>query len=61
MKYALLMLWIICDFLFGTFLIGGSIWMVLYKHCSGWWVAIAIVLCMSPTLYKVLAKEFGVK
>lgn len=61
MKYLLLIVWIIFDLIKDCLFIGGSIYLAIWRHCSGWWVVLGIILSFSPTLYKCLAKEFNCK
>ncbi len=60
MKYAFLIVWTICELIKDLTLLGGSIYLAIWKHCSGWWVVLAIVLCIAPTYYEVIRKEFGI-
>ena len=53
MKDSFLIVWIICDLVKDMFLLSGSIYLVVWQGCSGWWIVLAIILCCnSDTLFK---------
>jgi hypothetical protein len=56
----LLGLWVFCAFAVDVFFIGGAAYITFWRGRSAWWILAAIVVCQSPTLYKVLARRFGV-
>lgn len=60
-KDIVLMTWIICDLIKDIFLLSGSIYLVIWKGCSGWWIILAMILSGSPTLFKVLKKRYEIK
>ena len=56
-----LIAWIICDLIKDIFLLSGSIYLVIWKGCSGWWIVLSIILSASPTLFKVIRKRYEIK
>lgn len=44
-----LITWLIVDLIRDLFCLSGGIYLAIWKHCSGWWVVLAIVLCMSTS------------
>lgn len=61
MKYALLMFWVLCDLIRDIFFVGGAMWLIVTKHYSGWWLVLAIALCVNISLFKALKKVFNVE
>lgn len=57
---SVLIVWMILAFGLDAFLTGGAAYLVFWRGFSGWWFLLAILCGMSPTLYKVLAKRYGV-
>jgi len=61
MKDRVLIAWLITDLISDIFLIAGSIYLVIWKGCSGWWIVLAIVLAEQPDLYKALRKRYNIE
>lgn len=61
MKDWVLITWLIVDFLMGVFLLAGSIYLVIWKGCSGWWIVLALILGSSPSLYAALKIRYKIK
>jgi hypothetical protein len=61
MKELVLIIWLIVDLIRDLFCLGGAVYLVIWRHCSGWWIALAIVLCIGDSLYKSLRNYFDVK
>lgn len=47
MKACLLIIWLALDIVQSIFFIGGGVYLALWKHCSGWWVVLGIIISMS--------------
>lgn len=60
MKDIILIVWLILDLVKALFCLSGSIYLVLWKGCSGWWIVLAIVLCFDFLLYAILKKKYGI-
>lgn len=60
MKYLFLIIYTITEVIRDVFFVGGAVYLSIWRHCSGWWVVLGIVLCMSPTYFKIIRKEFNV-
>lgn len=58
MRYALLIIWLVLEFALDVFLMGGAIYLVMWRHCSGWWIVLALILMCRPAIFKVLKQEF---
>lgn len=61
MKDWLLALWVVAQFLFDASVLGFTAYVVFWKGRSGWWFLLAMILCSSESLFKVLRKRFGVE
>lgn len=61
MRYLLLIIWTVLEFAFDVLLLGVALYLVIERHCSPWWVVLAIIMMCRPTLYKVLKEEFKPK
>jgi hypothetical protein len=57
MKDKTIIAWLICDVLRDIFFIFGSVYLVIWKGCSGWWIVLAIILCQNDLLTEVLKKK----
>ena len=57
MRAAILIIWLILDVLLTVFFVGGGVYLAIWRHCSGWWVVLGLVIssCIgSKHLYKSL-------
>jgi hypothetical protein len=61
MKETLLIIWIIAATIESCFFVGGSVYLAIWKHCSGWWVVLGLVLSLQISLYKCLRSHFNAR
>ncbi len=59
-KDGVLVVWILCAFMWDIFLIGGTSYLVFYKGCSGWWFVLTVLLGSQFTLFDVLKERYGI-
>jgi hypothetical protein len=57
---AVLVAWIITTLAWDVLTLGTTTYLVFWKDASGWLFFLAILLCSSTTLYKVLRKRYGI-
>jgi len=55
-----LLVWIALASLWDFAVFGVTTYLVFWRDCSGWWFALAFLLCCQLTLLKVPAKKYGV-
>jgi hypothetical protein len=56
----ILIVWLLCDLIWGLVLIGGSVYLIVWKGRSAWWFIIAAVLSTTlggDKLYKRLSER----
>jgi len=51
-----LIVWIVCAFVWDVFLIAGTSYIVFWKGYSGWWFLPAVFIGIQPTLFKKLSE-----
>ncbi len=51
--------WFICELITNLTLLFGSIYLVLWRGCSGWWIVLALILCDYDSV-KALKKQYGI-
>lgn len=61
MKDNVLITWIIGTIIYSTILLCGSVYLVIWKGCSGWWIVLALALMGDGTLLKILKNKYGIK
>lgn len=57
----LLLIWLIITIIESFILFVGSIYLVLWRGCSGWWIVLALLLVSSSSVFKVLRKKFNIE
>ena len=55
-----LIIWIVCTVLWDFAVFGATTYLVFWREQSGWWFILAVLLTAQITLFKVLAKRYGV-
>lgn len=60
LRDAVLIVWLVLDFSLTAALMAGAAYVVFWRGRSPWWFALAVLVSVQPTLYKTLAKRYGV-
>lgn len=55
-----LIVWTISLFAWDVLVFGTTTYLVFWKGESGWWFALAILLCMGTTYFDVMKKRYGI-
>ncbi len=56
-----LIVWTIELFLWDSLVMGTTTYLVFWQGHSGWWYALAILMCLQTTYFDVIKKKYGLK